>query len=579
MFRKNWLIPIIFCLLTTAVALKPLLNPNLISGHDVGSHILKAQLFFNALKENQFPVRWVENQALGINLPHFEFYPPLFYYLTSLPQFAGSDSVTATYLVLILATLISWWGMYCFVRSFSSLPAALAAATIFTLSPYRFSQLYVRATYTEYLATAFIPWIFLAVKRQHFNQIALFSSLILLSHQPTLFIIAFPLLIWAIITINRESWPFNHKSYLLNLKSILSSVLLFLGLTAFFTLPLIFERQFINWPLLNSNYYDFHLHFATLKQLLHSKWDFGLSQVGPNDTMSFQLGIINWLILLTSITYTIQNRSKPISRYLFLVSCFLLLVTFFALFMSTAISLPVWERFSFLSFIQYPWRFLSLATFSTAALVPTLFSFISHYKPTTQLTAAGLFAFLLLILNLNYIKPSVFLARNTFDLTNLSSPSFTQTSDPFFGLEKGYFPIYTKAFSTARPTSSLSLLQGQAQFNLTRNTATQKIAHVQATSATIIRFFVHYFPGWTATIQTGSELPRLLSLNFDNPEGFIDLSLPPGNSTVKLELKRTPVREIADFISLVSLLAFIALTLPSCLRQLSFLRHLKRSLR
>lgn len=99
-------------LLITAIAftslliyLHPLLRSKVIAGHDSGYHFTRVQLFSEALKQGQFPVRWTEGPGPGLSHPLFQFYPPLFYYPAAGLMALGIPYVTAVYLTLAAAAI------------------------------------------------------------------------------------------------------------------------------------------------------------------------------------------------------------------------------------------------------------------------------------------------------------------------------------------------------------------------------------------------------------------------------------------------------------------------------------------
>jgi len=567
---------------TIGIFLSPLFRPGIIAGHDAGYHFTREQLFTQALKEGQFPVRWIEGPVPGITHPLFEFYPPLFYYFVAPFMLIGIPYTGATYAVLILTSVLAWMGMYLFVKNViasgakqslgiatsSGTPprndmtaAAAFAATLFLFTPYRLSQLYVRAAYGEFLATAFVPLAFLAVYNKNVLLLALSLAAMVTSHQPTAIIVAFPIALWAL-------YNFLRTGQARGLANVGIAGLLAFGLSAFFTIPLITESGLIRAARLSSGYFDFRAHFAELGQLIYSAWGYGVSMRGASDGMSFQVGIINWVVLLIAIGFlllSLRDRSDgaAISHQHEIASSktprndnlnivFFLILSLFGIFMATSASEPFWERFSVLGFIQYPWRFLLIVSFATAALGGIVFyNLYNHYKNYNR------YFFLILLIpilfNLKYLAPAAYMPPKTFDLGNPDLARYNSPENPFFGVELGYFPIWVNEVNTDPKVLRFRVETGAAEVNTTFDTMTRQEAHIVATQAATIRVNTHYFPGWMATIDDGKTKKTVVPA-YNNTLGNMEISLTPGEYKLSLNLTRTPVRRFADYLSLGTLL-------------------------
>lgn len=545
---KKYRLAIVFFVITVLIAVKPLLNKDLISSHDIAPHAIWVQLFFNALKEGQFPVRFIKGVLPTLSYPQFQFYPPLLYYLTSVFQFLGADYITAIYILITISVGLGWIGMYFLGKKLfhsdnkiSSELAGIASATLFIFTPYRFSQLYVRGAFGEHLATSLVPFVFLFIDRPVLLAISL--SLVLLAHQPTFLIISLPLSIWVIYRWIKK----QDNKIIIN---FLLGAILSLGLTAFFILPAIFERKFIHWQNLISDYYDFRQHFATIKELLYSKWDYGISVAGPNDTMSFQIGIINLLVITASIYASIKLKLQSrVSSFIFLF------FVAFAAFMSTDLSLPIWERFQLLQFSQYPWRFLLLTTFSTSVLAGYIFQYARKFPKNTQLGILCVFAIITMIFNLSFIKPGNYIPRHTFDLGG-KSVSDIVSHDLSFSLEPGYLPISVKVISPERPQEIAKVISGEAEIGIAKDKIIDKQIVVKAKNEATVRIFVQFFPGWVVKEKDGTRVPFSLEEN----EGFMDVKLPAGEHRLSFKLERTPIREVSDAITIFTLLTLIGVS-------------------
>jgi len=307
---------------------------------------------------------------------------------------------------------------------------------------------------------------------------------------------------------------------------------LVLGLSAWFILPLIFEQRFIRAGMLSSNYFDFHQHFATIRQLLYSPWGFGISVLGSNDGMSFQLGIINWLVVAIIGFFLIfplyKGEPAVLGEKGYTKNLIFFLITlFFSLFFCTDLSLPSWERFSLLGFVQYPWRFLSIATFSTATLAGLLpyDNYKKYFYPLILLP---------ILFNLKYIAPSTYLPKDYFNLNNQE----LLKNVPNGGVEIGYLPIWVTRF----PPPPLTQPPYPTSSPFSTNFPTP----------TIIKTQTHYFPGWIAKIDGQTTIPA-----YNNPDGFMELAIPSGEHKIEFKFTSTPIRKFSDYLTLSSSLILV----------------------
>ncbi|MBI5613572.1 hypothetical protein HY947_01490 [Candidatus Gottesmanbacteria bacterium] len=586
-------IPVVVCLLSLYIFFLPLQRTDaVIAGHDAGYHFTRLQLFANAFREGQFPVRWIEGPAEGLSHPLFQFYPPLFYYISSIFLLAGIAYVSAVYIGLVTSGAVGWVGMYWFVRKLIGHPredsprgevrgndkisvstlAALVSASMFLFTPYRISQLYVRAAYGEFLATSLIPFVFLGIlslmeksknsakKDLPFGMgvlTAVSLAAIFMSHQPTLlmvfpFVIGWIVLLW-IVTQNTRGLVFAALALVFGM--LLSSTFLF---------PLLLEQQFIRASALASNYFDFRIHFAAFSQLVYSAWGYGVSQKGPNDGMSFQVGVLNWLGTLAAFGAFLHERTigkKSLSISIFLVSGFFLCMLLGSLFFAIDISRPLWERFSSFAFIQYPWRFLSVTSLSTSVLTGCAIHYwLGREEKNRRGYAIGTFVILVLF-NIRYIAPAAFLPRNSFDLGNPELSKYNSAESPFFGIEMGYMPIFTKELSLRQSKEKAIVVLGKATLTPASIGIVRQTFDVDASDVSTIRILTHYFPGWVVKLDGKDTVPA-----YNNPEGFMEVTVPVGKHTLAAVLEKTQVRAVADYLSLGTLLALAGIAIFSLKR-------------
>lgn len=368
---------------------RPILGPSWYPMHD-STHLTRLSLLTDTINSGQFPPIWAEGINNGYGYPLFHFYAPLFHLSSYVIHMLGFSLVTSLKLMLFFTSIIGALGMLKWVGRWGRL-SGVVASIAFILSPYAGLNLYVRGAYSEYLALALMPWVFLALERLITRKQVILAtcalSLFFLSHN-LVPILATPfILVWAM---------FNNKS---QLKNLLITAMFAFGLTAWFLLPVLFERGFTQTDVVAKTT-DYALHFVSPAQIWNSTWGFGGSSPGVEDGMSFKLGKIQILLAAVGVIIALVERSSPA----ILITC----ATIFFVFLATPLSRFLWDGLSVLQMVQFPWRSLGL--------VSVLMSWLAGYTVGNIRSRPLRIGFVILMitslfaLNLKYFTPQTLIA-------------------------------------------------------------------------------------------------------------------------------------------------------------------------
>src|SRR3989344_2960460 len=257
--------------------------------------IARLQQMSAALSDGHFPVRWAPDMRFGE--PLFNFYAPLPYYLGALLKLLGFNFIWVAKILFILSSVLSALTMYIFCRKLFSRRASFLAVALYIYAPYRAVDLYVRGALSEAFAFVFFPLIFyvslllsqkISLIRISFLALTI-AGLILTHNVTTLMFLPFLVTWWIYLIVTGK----NLKLTL----PFLASFALSLGLAAFFLLPALLEREFIQTKYLIVGYFDFRAHFVAFGQFFSTFWGYGASLWGPKDDMSFQIGLVHWATL------------------------------------------------------------------------------------------------------------------------------------------------------------------------------------------------------------------------------------------------------------------------------------------
>lgn len=572
---KTWILPILFSFATTLYICWPSIGANwhhqIISGHDVGTHQARLQVFYEAWRAGQFPVRWVMWVRPGLDHELFQFYNSGWYYLASLGMWLGFPWWIATTLGLIFSTLLGWWGVWHWLEHLANSKkpsqenkiraAQILTTTAFTVSTTRMLELSVRAAYPEYLALALVPWWWLAMLREKYATAALWFIAILLTHTPTAVLAVFGIGVQLTLHWGTLLWQQKISLPQLIKKMLICCASLGLSLagTAWWWLPIPSLWQFVRPELLQSGYYNFQLHFLELPQFLPWGWGYGLSELGTQDQLGYHLGLLltgstvittlwaGYQVLAAKKQTDPPDTTAPVYRNYWFWTLLILLVG--SIWLSLSWSESFWLSFPFLAIFQYPWRWLGLALLAaTGILFLGLVYWFENREKHTTATWIGI----LLLLGLqswNARFPSTRLTIDQFDVATirtLKQPELPTT----FGLELGYFP--TGQLPEKIPTTTLPKLSSVGEVKTLAQSPTKYAWGVKTDNPTTMTLPILSFPGWRLTVD------GILVSN--QPVGqYWKVEVPPGIHQVNLQLEKTTMQHLADWISLFGLCLVLVL--------------------
>ncbi len=299
--------------------------------------------------------RWAAQSMYGYGNPTMIFYPPMDRILGgALLACLPSRLALGTYAWLGL--VLGGFGFFHLCREFFDDRSSLVAAFVYVINPYNLFVLYMRSALGEFLAAALFPWFILAVyrldgkRKRSLPVLALLIALLWLANPPAGVIASY----CAAIVIATLAWMRRSKSLL---AVFLLAEILGAGLAAFYMLPAWYQQ-----PLINVG----NLRLASLSGdfLLNnlSIWAF------KNEAL-LTTGFL-WQVAFGGLAW-FQARKFPAQRREIFIALTIILAV--STFMCVPISFIVWKYAPFLSYVQYPWRWLfplnlAVAFFIAAAL-------------------------------------------------------------------------------------------------------------------------------------------------------------------------------------------------------------------
>ena len=547
--KINQLLPLILFLAVIPAAIQ-LLTPFSFTFHDE-SQIVNLHQFVKTISLGQFPPRWALDVHFTYGSPYPEFNYQLPYYIGFIFNKIGFSLFDSYTLCLALSLFVGAFGMYLFARKLTTPLASFAAAVLYTYTPYRAIDVFVRGTVGESFALAIFPWILYGLLRLREKQnprnvviLAITVSLLILSHQPsTAFGLPILVGIFFVIELIRKNYRF-----ILNLFISMFGALF---LSAFYLVPVFLEKGFIQ-EVLPYNLYD---HFPFIWQLIYSRWGYGASNWGPYDDMSFQVGFVNLAIILAAIIFLFV-RSKIAKRfekgYLFVT----LLATFFVLFMMNVRSSFIWKIFPFTNAIQFPWRLLSLTTILTAVMFVFLAKNMSKkiLIITSFIVITASFS-----LTVGYFHPgeitntpdSHFLRRY---LPNQALLPGETVSPEYLDYTENYMPLPSAAVRPSNvPKARITAILPTTLITVTNQNPFDTKAATDSPTDDVITVNTFYFPGWNVSLDG-----KAVDVTLDQ-YGAMRVFVPSGKHNLEVKFLDTPVRRISNIISLVAWISVLFL--------------------
>jgi hypothetical protein len=580
-FDPYLLLVVLFSLFPIA----PLLQP----GYPWDAHDARHSVYFlfefdRGIQDGILYPRWQPDFAFGYGYPFFNIYGPLSTCAAEALYLLGFGFTGAVKMVFALSVVCAGLAMYGFVKQVLGRQAALVAAVAYMVIPYRLVDLYVRAALAESVAYVFVPlvlWgVWATIHRPRLANILglafAYAALMLTSPLVTLLltlILVFYIAYLALARLNdQQPWRQMSRESLLPWLGHLGHVLLppaaglilGLGFSAFFALPAMTENRFVRVDQWYGGRYAWGGDFVEFFQLFSPKWGFGVSIPGPNDEVSFQLGVVPVLLSLFALVPLFHKRARehlgsPAVR---LISFFSVL-TAIAVFLMLDVSAPLWQALPLVRLAQFPWRLLTLTVVSLGFLCGAAARGI---RSTARLieTPTLILVALLALGSLPYMRAE--LSQQEVSLAGLMR--FQQSADEMTGSTAWVREIPTwsamaQLHVDQQPLTSrvdYSYLYEQASRNAYARTlelrSDRELVEVSAERPTLLPFNIFYYPGWHAylldpeTNAVVEELPIALRDKY----GLITVRVPAGLSRVLLQFEATPVRKLGAALTLGSLL-------------------------
>lgn len=563
---KNFFISLPFLLIVSLAVSLPLAKPGLYTVHD-DQQIARLFLFDEAVKSGQFPVRWVDKLGFGFGYPLFVFYPPLVYMAGEMFHLIGFGFIDSIKLVFFTSIFASAIFMYVFSKELFGKLAALTSAMFYVFVPYRALDIYVRGALAESFSFVWLPailWSFFKLyktqKTSYTIISAIFLSFLMITHNliflPFMIILPFYLLFLLYKSQKRKDLFLNFV-----LAGIIGA-----GFSAFFWMPALIEKKYtIVDSLLVVNLASYKIHFVYPQQLWNWQWGFGGSAQGLSDGISFKIGklhvISSILATILAVFILVKNKksSKVIANNCQQIIFFFILFIFSAL-MATYLSKPIWDIVKPLSYLQFPWRFLTFTALFTSILAGSLVYLLK--LPILRVLSVIFLALALIIPNFKLFKPQSYRTNlndkiatsNEIIEWNVSRSSFEYAPK---GVELYKSELGTNIIKIEKdeiPMQKIEIEDSNSQISNLKTSPTKVSFQTINQTPSVVKANIFNFPGWSVKVNGNS-----VKISDNNKFKLITFPVPKGESQVLIEFGNTKTRSVANMISLFTILFVISL--------------------
>jgi hypothetical protein len=433
---------------------------------------------------------------------------------------------------------------FAFLRRFGLLPAAMSAA-LFALTPYVIFDAFVRAAYAEFAAIMLAPGVLWATDRVlRDGRVgaapigALVGGFMIVTHLPTVVVFAPVFVAYALFVV------ISGQTTAGRVASLAAAGVVAAGVASFYLVPALQELPLVAVSRLTTGYLDYRSHFLEPWQWVTGSWGYGLSVEGANDDLSFQIGIVQCVVIVVAAVYAVRLTRRRRARPALEIG-FWLGVIGVSLFLTSPASEPVWSAIAPLTYLQFPWRALMVVPIACAVLAARLLSVIP--SPTLQALVVIAIVSLQYQLSNEYLRPSGYIDARRM---NIDDPRWACSRDAkvWAFLDRGFTPLVAEEEPprglgrwSARTVGPADIVEVAA--------ADHRLA-LLVRSAADVELQVHSraFPGWRVLVAGKSADVRI-----EEPYGFMTVRVPPGEHLVEARFENTRLRRNANYVTAVSM--------------------------
>lgn len=543
LIKLDYLFSFLILIISLFFVLELFLFPGRPANFDSYGHITNIAQFSKIIGGGEFPVVWMNNYA-NYGLPTGIFVHQLTNYLGGVITFLTHNPTTSYNILVFIAIFLSNLFLYLFLRLYFNPLASFLGTFIFSFTPYRIFNIYIRGAMPEVFSSIFLPLILIALylfivkkKTSALFLLTLFIAGLTLNHPMMLVVyssVFIPYLIFLLIT--------NNISRNLKIKYlIVTSLSMILGIliTSYYILPLNFEIKYFYYDLIK-NHID-PSSYLSLTNFTDPRWYYFTKNEIFTRGHVVQFGLIETIVLISGFLYLLYVKLIRKSKQNIRILYFALILAAIIIFFTTRFSDLFFQKLFFLNNIQFPWRFLS----GLIILPPIVAAFLYDKFPKK------IIFFLVIFLVAVFSFPQLY--GKNFNLYPIQSYFFSKANLQSVMMNT----IWTgksEDYTDKNPQGEIIEGRGKIVAETLKNSSRKYT--IDAKTALKMVDHTFYFPGWMVFVDGVKT-----NIEFQNPlyRGVITYQVPQGKHSIYLTFEDTKVRLFGKILSVISLVLFFAL--------------------
>ena len=372
----------ILCILAVScAAVLPIALMGIPDNPDLPEHLRFARTFHSEIQNFNFSPGWAADDNAGFGSVGVRFYPPITPLLMALTQLITNSWFDTLWTNILLWMFIGCVGVFFWAKEWLPPPQAATAAIFYAAVPYHLFQVYQAFLFAEFAAVAILPFCFLfagrIVTRGRLIDVICFATAfsgLILSHIPSTIIGSLSLAIYIAVLLERR---FFFRSCV----RFLGAFALSLAATSFHLVRFLTE---LAWVKVSSTqfYGSGYLNYAShLFPMFFNGGDFYTARL---------LWILDITIILTfllfvplAVFFVARAFSERVQTHRRSLTA-LCATGLFAFFMMSSASAFLWSSAEFLQKLQFPWRWLSVASLVGSVAFAIGVSEIRNVLPSGQ---------------------------------------------------------------------------------------------------------------------------------------------------------------------------------------------------
>ncbi|MGA9770336.1 MAG: 6-pyruvoyl-tetrahydropterin synthase-related protein [Blastocatellia bacterium] len=523
----------------------------LIYTHDLTNHYFMMGQFESAARSGALYPRWLAEGNKGYGIATMNFYPPGFFYLTTIVNGVFNDWHSTLLFLMILAFAGSGITLYFLARTFYGRVPSAIAALVYILLPYHQVDLYWRGALPELMGFVFMPLtLYFAYKAgtagrwRDYAGLGFFYGIHLLTHLPVAVMFSYALAFYALV------WAARERDLKIAIR-IAAGMALGLLVSAIYWFPAALEAKYA-------------YEYASVVFPYHGSYVSTLPADTPFDRIiqnSLKFSVL-FLFTAVAVIRLLPQRARPIemsntqaateTQALSQVRIWIIMCGA-ALFMTTAYSYDISKLLPKIEVTVPPFRWMAISAVFTSLLVAAC---VDCLRRVEGLARWRLWAYRGVVGAV--IALSLWLTFSKVIYGALENPTFVPAATY---IEQGLIPKDATAPEKLPDTPPVVIEPQNGSSEIVRWYPQSREVRVNVDQPSRVRLKTYNFPGWTARVD-GQKVPVL-----SDKDGIQIINVAPGSHTIEVTFENTLPRILGAAFTAIGFLAVFGLAIADNLKR------------